>query len=440
MATALDKDNNIIKYYLNGNEVLSATLGNTTSELVPYTQGYYATSYYKTNFGQKPFCYNPPEGFNPLCGANLQRPGVISSDQYVGVTTFIGTGDGTTNKENVYCFNFQPDLLVFKEYDGTTNWPWYDSVRGTSNAIRSNTIGGDAAFGDAVVTPQLRGFTISGDNTTGLNDTDQDIVCYAWKAGGNKGTFNIDDQVYASAAAAGLDGGDINPAGCSINTKAGFSILKYAGNQGTGQTLNHGLGEIPDFVVCKNLGTNYNWFIWHNEFGNGADAAIYFTDAAKTTGYVTQPFGTFTTSSLAFNNNDGVNGNYNYICYAWKNVPGVQKFGSYSGSGQNDGTFVYLGFRPAIVMVKSDSTNSQEWVIWNNNRSPYNEITTALDPSATSSEGTVGSTRKVDFLSNGFKLRNGSSGATDYSGRTYIYMAWADQPMHNLYGSSSNAI
>ena len=74
MATALDKDNNTIKYYLNGVEVVSATLGNTTSELTPFCQCYYDDSYFEANFGQTPFRYTPPEGYQPLCKANLPLP------------------------------------------------------------------------------------------------------------------------------------------------------------------------------------------------------------------------------------------------------------------------------------------------------------------------------------------------------------------------------
>ena len=384
------------------------------------------------NFGQTPFKYPPPEGFFPLCNANLPNPGKTRPDQFFGLTTYSGTGDGTTNGVND--FNFQPDFMIFKHYDSTQNWPWYDSVRGTSLAVRSNSTAVESAFGDAVVTPQKRGFTITGSNTAGINGSGNNMVVYGWKAGGNKGTFNIDGQVYATAAAAGLDGGDINPTGCSISTKTGLSILKYAGNQGNGQTLNHGLGEIPDLVICKNLGTTYNWFIWHESFGNGADAAIYFTTGAKTTGYVTQPFGTFTTSSLTFNYNDGVNGNYNYICYAWKNVPGVQKFGKFEGNSANDGTYVDLGFRPALVVLKNMDNGSAPWYVLDNQRSPYNEVVKSTQ--FNSDAGQTTDSNFMDFLSNGFKMR--TSGAY-VNQQTMMYMAWAESPYHNLYGGQSNA-
>ena len=128
-----------------------------------------------------------------------------------------------------------------------------------------------------------------------------------------------------------------------------------------------------------------------------------------------------------------------FVLYAWHDVPGLQKFGKYTGSGISDGTFVELGFRPAVVLVKSSSTAGQEWVLWDDERSKYNINQTALYVESDTNESGAGTSRMVDFLSNGFKLRNGASGATDYSGRTYIYAAWAHQPMNNLYGAQSNA-
>ena len=172
-----------------------------------------------------------------------------------------------------------------------------------------------------------------------------------------------------------------------------------------------------------------------------ANAAIYFTDAAKTTGYGTQPFGTFTTSSLVFNGvNDGVCGNYDYICYAWKNIPGVQKFGEYIANGSADGNFLELGFRPALLWIKATGSYSPgDWFVHDDKRDISNPTAGDLQLNTYAAEGTTGSGYYVDFLSNGFKLRANGNGENGASGNTYIYCAWAHQPYHNLYGAQSNA-
>ena len=69
-------------------------------------------------------------------------------------------------------------------------------------------------------------------------------------AGGSKNTFNVDDVGYASAAAAGLDGGTITPTGASVGTKQGFSIIEYTGS-GANATVQVILGVLPKFGIIK---------------------------------------------------------------------------------------------------------------------------------------------------------------------------------------------
>ena len=45
------------------------------------------------NFGQKPFKFPPPDGFQPLNAANVRPETVIARpDQYVGISTYTGNG------------------------------------------------------------------------------------------------------------------------------------------------------------------------------------------------------------------------------------------------------------------------------------------------------------------------------------------------------------
>ena len=52
------------------------------------------------------------------------------------------------------------------------------------------------------------------------------------------------------------------------------------------------------------------------------------------------------------------------INYLWRSIPGVQKFGEYIGGGNDNGTLVELGLRPALVWVKCHDAAGQEWVVW----------------------------------------------------------------------------
>ena len=400
------------------------------------------------NFGQKPFKFTPPEGFNTICASNLPSPGFVRPDKYYGTSLY--TGNGGTQVVNQ--LDFQPDLVWIKQRSNGTKHRIYDSVRGVNSALISdetNAADQYAVYGQ-LASFNRNGFTVASgsSNAEGTNETSQTIVAWSWKAGGNKNTFNIDDVGYSTAAAAGMDGGDITPTGCSVGTKQGFSILKYSGNGSNAQAINHGLGAIPDFVICKNLGTSYNWFIWHSAFGNNENAAIYFTNAAKTTGFGTQPFGTFTDTNLVFNGvNDGVCGNYDYICYAWKNIPGVQKFGQYNANNSTNGPYVELGFKPAYVCIKSMTTggSARNWALVDSTRSYANVANHTLAWNLSNAESgfgggesVFGASNMIDLLSDGFKIRDTGNWCNE-SGATYIYMAWAEQPLHNLYGAQSNA-
>ena len=111
------------------------------------------------------------------------------------------------------------------------------------------------------------------------------------------------------------------------------------------------------------------------------------------------------------------------IAYCFADVKGFSKFGSYTGNGSTDGTFVYTGFKPAFVMVKrTDSVN--DWCLYDGTRDTYNVVQDKLQPNQSSAESNDSS---MDFVSNGFKFRF-TGGNFNASGGTYIYMAFAENP------------
>jgi len=120
----------------------------------------------------------------------------------------------------------------------------------------------------------------------------------------------------------------------------------------------------------------------------------------------------------------------------WCDVPGLQKFGSYTGVNSTDGPFLELGFRPSIIMFKNISSSSTEWVILDNKRNGFNG-TAGNNILFPSTSGLENATQYGDFLSNGWKFRINSSyvNSTD----TFIYAAWAEAPTFNLFGAQSNA-
>ena len=437
MATALDKDNNTIKYYLNGVEVVSATLGNTTSELTPFCQCYYDDSYFEANFGQTPFRYTPPEGYQPLCKANLPRPeDAVRPDKVVKVQIW----DGNDAQRNIHTYGFQPDLVWFKSRTSTNGQMWIDSVRGAEKCMYAHQNAAEETQAQSLVSFDREGFrmgTFANNNASG-----ESYVAYAWKAGGNTGTFNVDGKDVGSAAAAGLTGGNYTPKACSINTTHGFAILTWDGDlTGAGtKSIAHGLSGFVDagwMIISKRYsGGTSDWWVQHYSIADNSNVLKLNEYDPKTDisgdGAITTP-----TDTLFYGNwNSGLAANSNIIGYLWKDVPRIQKFGSYTGNSSADGPYVELGFRPAMLMIKRSASSNANWYMMDIETQSFNAVTEALEPNTHDAMNT--SVVNFDFLSNGFKLR-GTDGDINSSGVLYIYAAWAHQPEQNLYGAPALA-
>jgi hypothetical protein len=252
------------------------------------------------------------------------------------------------------------------------------------------------------------------------------------------GKLLVDSNVSAPGVPA------LTPTSASIGTKPGFSIIKYRGNGTSGATISHGLSQAPDCFVIKSTEYSYNWNVYHKSMGN-----THLIRMNQQTAKVTESGAAWndtspTSSLITFGNLGGTNMNTaEYVGYIWHDVPGLQKFGSYIGNNSADGTYVELGFRPALLIIKNaDATNP--WIIRDSVRDPFNSGTSAkLAPNfgyAQNNSTYIGTATQTlaDFLSNGFKVRS-TGGISNDSGVEYLYMAWAEQPMNNMYGAQSNA-
>jgi hypothetical protein len=109
-------------------------------------------------------------------------------------------------------------------------------------------------------------------------------------------------------------------------------------------------------------------------------------------------------------------------------VPGFSSIGKFTGGGSNDaGAFVYTGFRPAYLLVKSSSNAGNEWFIFDNKMNPFN-TTRQYYLQAQSDAAQVHtneSNSPLDFLSNGIKFRWTQFNPSGYD---MIYMAFAESP------------
>jgi len=366
------------------------------------------------------------------------------------VTTY--TGNGGTQQ---ITYGYQPDLIFGKPPEATTGggWNWIDSVRGGDKYLISNSANGEGSFtggngvtfnstGTSVVDVADGSWNLNG-NYGGTYVGNGGYVYYGFKAGGKVGSnaFNVDDVGYASAAAAGLTGGSLAVTGASVGTKQGFSIIKFASGSSGNKTLSHGLLETPTFILVKTTDATSDWSVYHKDLGGTVDNYLALnTNAANAT--ASNIWGAAVPTSSVFGINPGTTcaTNKDVIAYLWHDVPGLQKFGSYIGNGSADGPFIELGFRPSFIIIK-DISDTWSWYMIDNQRSPYNVTSKTLKANEAYAEDTSTTYNCFDFLSNGFKVRAAPSNSepTNDSGDVYVYAAWAEAPMNNLYGGQSNA-
>jgi hypothetical protein len=320
--------------------------------------------------------------------------------------TKLYTGNGSTNA--ITGVGFQPDMVWIKERNGTNNHEINDVVRGVNYQIYPNLTNAQTNAANHLTTFGTDGFTVGSDGA--LNTNSNTYCSWNWKAGNSSGSANTD--------------GDINST-VSANTTAGFSIVSYTGT-GSNATVGHGLGSAPGWIVLKNRTTNRNWEILHHK--NTASPATqqleFITDATATV--TTQWNSVMPTSSVfSIGTNDSTNKNGDsFIAYCFAEKKGFSKFGSYTGNGNADGPFIYTGFKPAFVIIKR-TNSAKDWFIWDNKTAPRNVTNAYL---RVNTNGAAGSYDWIDLVSNGIKIRNTSDGASG-SGDTYIYMAFAENPI-----------
>jgi hypothetical protein len=356
-------------------------------------------------------------GYLALCTSNLPEPTIspnetTQADDYFNTTTWTAESvDGSTKTITV---GFKPDFIWGKPRNRNADHMILDSSRGFTTYLRSNGANAEATF-DSFVNNAVTstGYDLDDDEDGYFNyapdgGTADTMVAWNWKANGGTTSSNTDGTITSTVQA---------------NTDAGFSIVKYTGN-GSG-TIGHGLGVTPDFFFIKNLdqGT-YNWNVWHKTFTGGQ--VIYFNLTNSRNDDPNVWNNTLPTSTVISVDNVEVNNSGDeHIAYCFAEIEGYSKFGSYTGNGSSDGTFVYTGFRPAWLMVKVTNISGENWHMFDSERAPFNVVVPRLiadDSTAENNNDNI-----LDFTSNGFKWRDSNAGYNG-SGNTYIYMAFAENP------------
>lgn len=364
---------------------------------------------FTVNFGQQPFTYTPPTGFVGMNTYNLPNSTIVQGNKYMDATTYTGTGSAATITNTA---GFKSDLVWLKCRSNATNHYWTDSIRGTTKQIYSNTTAAEGTSGNILTAFNSNGFSLGTDAE--INGSTRTYVGWQWQAGQGTTSSNTSGTVTSTV---------------SVNTTAGFSVVTFNAGSAGNQSFGHGLGVAPKFIIMKDRTTaGYgNWSVFFSGI-TASNQYLYLnaTDAIATLSGVWGS-GVPTSTVVNFGSNVNVGANNNCVAYCWAEIAGFSKFGSYTGNGSTDGTFIYTGFRPKYIMIKrTDSTGN--WVLQDTSRSPYNQSQANLYANLSNPEDT--GTTYLDILSNGFKCRVNENNS-NINGGTYIYAAFAENPFKN---------
>ena len=338
-------------------------------------------------------------------------------------TTKLFTGNGGTNA--ITGVGFQPDWIWFKNRTSAQSHAIVDSVRGREG-LQSNVDEADYTLnsGKDFGTFDSDGFTVlTPEQLNSFNYNTGSIVAWNWKAG----TSFTNDASSTSI-------GSIDSAG-SASDVSGFSIVSFTGT-GSNGTIKHGLSTTPDFFIIKRLDADNDWRIGSSALTNFVKHVNLNTDAAESD--LAVAFNSTGPTSSVFSVGTSVSTNADagtYIAYCFSSIKGYSKIGNYTGNGNADGTFVYTGFKPAMVMYKNTS-QADDWFLSDSKRLGYNPDNHYLRPSLSAAEGDPPD--RINLFSNGFKLTTSDKGA-NASGDVYIYMAFAENPFVTSTGVPATA-
>ncbi len=319
-------------------------------------------------------------------------------------------GNATQNRAITWdeSSNMKPDWLWFKNRSATQSHCLFDTLRGATQRLIPSSSNGQNTENTNLDSFDTNGFTV--DHEAIINGNSANYVCWGWKAANTSGSSNSDGDVTSTV---------------SVNSTAGISIVKWT-NNGNASWIGHGLGTTPHWILIKSLSSSASsitaWVNYHHKI-NATDPEDYTIYLNNQDARVDNPIFNDTaptSTKFRFDSADTTD----YIAYCFAEKTGYSKFGTYDGNGQNDGPFIYTGFKPAFL-IQREVGSSRDWTMIDSKRSTFNVMDDRLVPNDSSAEVTNNNT---DFLSNGFKVRGNQTNTNNNGGR-YIYMAFAEEPL-----------
>jgi hypothetical protein len=323
-----------------------------------------------------------------LLSASASLPPLNAGDVF---SPFIYTGNGSTQTiTNGINLSGDGGLVWIKSRSAATDHQLFDTVRGATNELISNSTANAAADADTLTAFNSNGFTLGADSNT--NTSGATYVSWAFR---QAATF--------------------------------FDVVPYTGT-GADQTLSHSLAKQPGLIIIKNRDgapAVTNWMVSARVLSGGDNSfrvvgRVNLTDAfLSNDSYFSS---TPPTASNFFIRINAGNSGVNYIAYLFASHLGVSKVGSYTGTGTT--LSIDCGFTAGarfVLIKRTDSTG--DWYVWDTACG----IVSGNDPYLllNSADAEITNTDYIDPLSSGFQISSTAPAAINASGGTYLFLAIA---------------
>jgi hypothetical protein len=292
-------------------------------------------------------------------------------------------------------------MVWLKSRDLANNYLLFDTERGATYKIETNTTLQQANDTDTLTAFNSNGFSLGDDLKT--NTSGDDLVSWTFR-----------------------------------KAKKFFDVVTYTGTGTTGLVLNHALGCEVGTVFIKRTDAANNWYVHHRSVGGTQHLTLDGTGAA--TSYGGTELTTSTTSitiNMANNITNASGGTYVAYLFAHNDGDGefgpdgdadVIKCGSYTGNGSANGPEIDLGFEPQLVMIKSVDDGGHWLLIDVMRGTSQGTYSTVLRPNTSDPEANTLGIWGIDILPNGFKP-NQTQSQYNTNGSQYIYMAIRRGPL-----------
>ena len=309
---------------------------------------------------------------------NIDR---LDVDDVFSAYTYTGNGSTQTINNGIDLAG-EGGLVWIKGRSGATDHALYDTARGATLGLVSNSTAGQITQSTGLTAFENSGFSV-----------------------GSLAKLNTNSSTYASWT--------------FRKAPKFFDIVTWTGNNIAARTIPHALNGPVGMIMLKKVVSSESWWVVHRSAQNGFTSyGTLNTTSAQSSGSEIS-----NVSDTSFDITTYYNGTeVQWIAYLFASLPGISKEGSYTGNGSSQ--TINCGFSTGarfVLIKRTDSTG--DWYVWDTARGLVADNDPHLSLNTPSAEVTTNDS--VDPDGTGFIVNQVTATNINVTSATYLYLAIA---------------